>query len=177
MDVECIDALSTALSNWDPEGKDGAIVVVSHDRSFCEDVGFTHVGTVKDGKLTLEERDLKDSDWQQYEINGSASASIDSAAQTVASEPEVVLTPEEEEELKKKRKLAFNAPKRIAKLEKEITDAEMRIAKLDEEMMEVGNDVGELTDIQKKKDKEQEKVDRWTEEWEELEELLIEMAE
>lgn len=173
LDVECIEALSTALHNWGE--KDGAVVVVSHDRSFCESVGFTHVGTVKDGKLTLEERDLNDSDWEQYEINGSASAIVDTTS-TVAA-PEVQLTPEQQEELKKKRKAAFNAPKRIAKLEKEITEAEVRIAKIDDEMMEAGNDVGKLTDLSELKQKEEAKVEKWTEEWEELETLLIEMAE
>ena len=36
------------LSGWG--GKDGAIVVISHDREFCEKVGFTHIGTVVDGE-------------------------------------------------------------------------------------------------------------------------------
>lgn len=51
----CIQGLANALSGWDKEGKDGAVVVISHDREFCEKVGFTHVGTVKDGKLVLEQ--------------------------------------------------------------------------------------------------------------------------
>eukprot|EP00587_Corethron_hystrix_P002067 CAMPEP_0113314504 /NCGR_PEP_ID=MMETSP0010_2-20120614/10535_1 /TAXON_ID=216773 ORGANISM="Corethron hystrix, Strain 308" /NCGR_SAMPLE_ID=MMETSP0010_2 /ASSEMBLY_ACC=CAM_ASM_000155 /LENGTH=627 /DNA_ID=CAMNT_0000170797 /DNA_START=59 /DNA_END=1942 /DNA_ORIENTATION=- /assembly_acc=CAM_ASM_000155 len=71
LDVGCIDALATALSGWG--GKDGAVVVISHDRSFCEDVGFTHVGTVMDGKLKLEQRPLRDSDWDQYEIGAANS--------------------------------------------------------------------------------------------------------
>jgi len=176
LDVECIEALATALHNWGED--DGAVVVVSHDRSFCESVGFTHVGTVKDGKLTLEERDLNDSDWEQYDINGSATATVDASASdtTGTDEPEVQLTPEEQEELKKKRKLAFNAPKRIKKLEKEITDAEVRIAKMDDEMMEVGNDVGKLTDLSKLKEMEQAKIEKWEVEWEELETLLVELA-
>lgn len=66
LDVGCIDALATALSKWG--GKDGAIVVISHDRSFCEEVGFTHVGTVMNGGLVLEQRELRDSDWEQYDI-------------------------------------------------------------------------------------------------------------
>ena len=177
LDVECIKALATALHNWGKD--DGAVVVVSHDRSFCESVGFTHVGTVEDGKLTLEERDLNDSDWDQYDINGSATVAIDASAAAVvstAADPEIQLTPEEQEELKRKRKLAFNAPKRITKLEKEITDAEIRIAKIDDEMMEVGNDVGKLTDLSKLKEKEQAKIEKWEVEWEELEMLLIELA-
>merc|ERR1719287_46742 len=72
LDVECIAALSNALSRWG--GKDGAVVVVSHDRAFCETVGFTHVGTVVDGRLTLEERSLRRSDWDLYDLNGAAAA-------------------------------------------------------------------------------------------------------
>merc|ERR1711966_284562 len=66
LDVGCIQGLANALSGWG--GKDGAMVVISHDRDFCEKVGFTHVGTVADGKLTLEQRSLRESDWIQYEI-------------------------------------------------------------------------------------------------------------
>jgi ATPase subunit of ABC transporter with duplicated ATPase domains len=71
LDVGCIDALATALSSWG--GKDGAVVVISHDRAFCEEVGFTHVGTVKNGCLVLEQRPLCESDWAQYEINAANS--------------------------------------------------------------------------------------------------------
>jgi ATPase subunit of ABC transporter with duplicated ATPase domains len=71
LDVGCIDALATALSGWG--GKDGAIVVISHDRAFCEEVGFTHVGTVMNGSLVLEQRPLEDKDWEQYDI-GAANA-------------------------------------------------------------------------------------------------------
>jgi len=53
LDVGCIQGLANALSGWG--GKDGAVVVVSHDREFCEKVGFTHIGTVTDGKLVLEQ--------------------------------------------------------------------------------------------------------------------------
>lgn len=62
----CIQGLANALSDWG--GDDGAIAVVSHDREFCEKVGFTHVGTVMDGKLVLEQRPIQDSDWIQYDI-------------------------------------------------------------------------------------------------------------
>ena len=49
---------------------DGAVVVISHHRKFCEKVGFTHVGTVTEGKLVLEQqRQLRDSDWEQDDID------------------------------------------------------------------------------------------------------------
>jgi len=67
LDVGCIQGLANALSGWG--GKDGAVVVISHDRAFCESVGFTHVGTVTKGGLVLEQRSLRDGDWEQYEIS------------------------------------------------------------------------------------------------------------
>jgi len=66
LDVGCIDALANALGCWG--GKDGAICVISHDRKFCEAVGFTHIGTVMNGKLILEQRTLRESDWEVYEM-------------------------------------------------------------------------------------------------------------
>jgi len=72
LDVGCIQGLANALGNWG--GKDGSIVVVSHDREFCEKVGFTHVGTVMDGSLVLEQRALRESDWEQYDIGNSKMA-------------------------------------------------------------------------------------------------------
>ena len=69
LDVGCIQGLANALSGWG--GKDGAVVVISHDREFCEKVGFTHVGTVMNGGLVLEQRSLRDGDWEQYDIGNS----------------------------------------------------------------------------------------------------------
>jgi ATP-binding cassette, subfamily F, member 3 len=71
LDVGCIEALAKALSQWG--GKDGAIVVISHDRSFCEEVGFTHIGTVMNGSLVVEQRGLTDKDWEMYEIGAANS--------------------------------------------------------------------------------------------------------
>lgn len=93
--------------------------MVSHDRAFCESVGFTHVGTVKDGGLIIEERGLQDRDWERYDISsaslpeGSVAAGGSRGGEASVKE----LTAEEKAELERKRKLAFNAPKRIKKIE------------------------------------------------------------
>lgn len=156
------------MSNWG--GKDGSIVVVSHDRAFCEQVGFTHVGTVKDGKLTIEERSLQEKDWESTPLIGSTTG-------VASGEVEVVeLTAEEKAEQERKRKLAFNAPKRIKKIEEMIEQSEVRIVEYDEEMMTVGNDVEKLMELTNKKTEEEENVVTLMEEWEELEEIVAEMS-
>ena len=165
------------MSSWGK--KDGAIIVVSHDKSFCESVGFNTVGTVKDGSLTVEERDLNNNDWKQYDMqlgvsaDGSTTSSESSDSGEGGSKE---MTAEEKEEDKKRRKMAYNAPKLIAKLEKKIEVCEQKIAGLDDEMMGLGNDVGKLTDIAKEKEKEEEKIAEMMAEWEELEELLAEVS-
>ena len=130
LDVECIEALGDSLSNWG--GKDGSVVVVSHDRRFCDTIGFTHVGTVKDGGLVIEERALDDRDWECYDIASTLGEACDGAVPSGIIE----LTPEEKAEQERKRKLAFNAPKRIIKIEQMIEKAENKIAEYDEKMME-----------------------------------------
>lgn len=162
--------MSNALSSWGK--KDGAVIVVSHDKSFCDSVGFNTVGTVKDGSLVIEERELNDSDWRQYDM--ALSTAVESSNSEL--DKEIEKTPEQIEEEKKRRKMAFNAPKQIAKLEKKIEQAETKIAELDEEMMTVGNDVGKLTDISNLKLAEEKELDKMMKEWEELEMLLTEFS-
>jgi len=163
--------LSKALSSWG--GKDGAIIVVSHDKSFCDSVGFNAVGTVSNGKLVIEQRDLNESDWKQYAMGSQGGATSND---TTDAPVERELTPEEKEELKKKRKQAFNAPKRIQKLEQMITKSELKMGELDEAMLQVGSDVEKLTDLSKDKGAEEAKVAEMMAEWEELEALLAEVS-
>merc|ERR1711966_596786 len=62
LDKESVEALSEVLSDWG-DGK-GSIVVISHDKAFCEQIGFTHVLTITDeGRLRLEQRDANINDW------------------------------------------------------------------------------------------------------------------
>lgn len=135
-------------------------------------VGFTHVGTVKDGKLTVEERGLQEKDWERYDISSTPLTSDSVSGEEVIIE----LTPEEKAEQDRKRKLAFNAPKRIQKIEELIEKSEAKIVEYDDEMMKVGNDVEKLMTLTDKKTKEEENVVALMEEWEELEEVIAEMA-
>ena len=160
------------MSNWG--GKDGSVVVVSHDRAFCESVGFTHVGTVMDGGLVIEERGLEERDWARYDIASTSGDGSDNGCSDAI--PVVELSPEEKAEQDRKRKLAFNAPKRIQKIEELIEKAEMKISEYDETMLQVGNDVEKLLELTEKKTKEEESVATLMEEWEMLEEVVAEMG-
>ena len=41
------------------------MVVVSHDRAFCEALACTHVAYVANGKISVQERSLRESDWTE----------------------------------------------------------------------------------------------------------------
>ena len=135
-------------------------------------MGFNTVGTVDNGELIIEERDLNANDWKRYDM-ASQQVGVDGLS---LQEEERELTPEEKEEEKKKRKRAFNAPKRIQKIEQLINENEEKMVKIDAKMMEVGNDVGKLTDLSQDKEKLDMKVAELMEEWEELETLLEELS-
>ena len=159
LDTECIEALSQALSDWGKD--DGAVVVVSHDKAFCQDIGFTHVGTVQDGTFVLEERSLREGDWSMFETdkdnrsyNGSSAAGPNG------------------EQNRKLQKQAYNAPKRIQKLERMIEKAETQVAELEEEMVANGSNMEILMGLTAKKQVLDDQIASYMEEWEELETLL-----
>ena len=167
--IYSVEALSEALSTW---GEDtGSIIVISHDKSFCEQVGFTHVLTL-DGKggMKLEQREVRESDW---DTSGGLSTTQLPGPKHAANE-EVEKEPTKETVVldDKQRKQAFNAPKRIAKIEVLVEELEEKIAEIDQKMIEIGNDVGQLVDLNKEKENLQEKVTTLMTEWEELEVLL-----
>lgn len=164
-----VEALSEVLSDWGDEK--GSIVVISHDKAFCEQVGFTHVLTITDeGGLHLEQRNANDGDW-----DSSVATFQKSGDGGEGDNNEVVVVDKEVDA--KRRKIAFNAPKRISKIESLLEKKEEKITVLDEEMLENGSDVGKLVDLSKEKEVLEEEVMALMEEWEELETLLAEMEE
>lgn len=168
LDIECVEALSESLSDWGEET--GAIVVISHDKSFCDKVGFTHVATVKeDGTLSVEQRGTRPSDWDSSTttFQRSSSSEEEETATTETTNPEMD---------KKLRKQAYNAPKRISKIETLVEQKETKIASLEEEMMANGSDVGKLVDLTKEKETLEEQVMELMEEWEDLEALLLKVS-
>jgi len=75
LDVEAIAALLDAIGRYE-----GAVVVVSHDRAFCETIAATHVGYVANGKILVEERGLRESDFSEEDrgVVNVAAATADS---------------------------------------------------------------------------------------------------
>ena len=170
LDIECVEALSESLSDWGEET--GAIVVISHDKSFCDKVGFTHVATVKeDGTLSVEQRGTRPSDWDSstttFQRSSSEEEETTNEQQSQSQDPEMD---------KKLRKQAYNAPKRISKIETLVEQKEAKIASLEEEMMANGSDVGKLVDLTKEKETLEEQVMELMEEWEDLEALLLKVS-
>ena len=170
LDVECIDCLGEALSTWGD--KEGAIVVISHDRSFCEKIGFTHVGTVKDGSFTLEERPLNKRDWEIYDLESQGANERDPSEVSSGSwVPQI-----SKEEDARLRKLAYNAPKRIKKLEAMIEKCEEQIEQIDVDMVKYGTDFDKLKDLMNSKGKEETKLEKYMTEWEELDLILAQSS-
>ena len=165
-----VEALSEVLSDWG-DGK-GSIVVISHDKAFCEQIGFTHVLTITDeGRLRLEQRDANINDWDSSRQTYQKSTAGPSEIHDGDSDGAVIDT----ELDTKRRKMAFNAPRRISKIERLVMRKEETIAQLDEEMLANGSDVGKLVDLSKEKELLENEVMELMEEWEELETLVAEM--
>jgi hypothetical protein len=164
-----VEALSDALSTWGVDT--GAIVVVSHDKEFCGKIQFTHVASVLDGVMVVEQRDARESDWIITDLSSEAVTEEEEGEGIYAE-----LEPPKKELDPAQRKQAFNAPKRIEKLGQLIEKAEDKMATIDEDMLKHGADVGKLCDLQKAKDSLQHEVDNFMNEWEELEELLAQVA-
>ena len=60
LDADAIAALLDAIETYT-----GAVVVISHDRPFCEALRATHIGYVCGGSCLMEERELRDSDFSE----------------------------------------------------------------------------------------------------------------
>jgi len=143
-------------------------VVISHDKSFCDKIGFTHVVTVDNGKLTLEQRDVRASDWDSSTatLQRTLTSQGDSSTTTTTGSEMDAAT----------RKKVFNARKRIRKIEELVESKELKMASLEQEMISNGSDVGKLVDMTKAKDKLEGEVMKLMEEWEELEALLEQLS-
>jgi ATPase subunit of ABC transporter with duplicated ATPase domains len=163
LDVDTVAALANGLNAFE-----GAVIVVSHDRAFVDELKPTHVATVADGAVSLEKRDLTDADWDVSSIDERGTPAAD--AVVVADEPAPAPAVEVVED-DKTRKKRHNAPKRMEKLEALIADAEAAVAAIDADMA-AERDAGALMGLQEKRDATQADADKFWAEYGELEELL-----
>jgi ABC-type multidrug transport system ATPase subunit len=170
LDVDAIAALLDAIETYE-----GALVIVSHDRAFCDALRATHVGYVSDGSCVVEERELRDSDFSEADRGVRNGAVVEEADRASAHE-EAVLSPEEAKAFREAergaQKLRNAAPKKIAKLEGLIAETEAAMEALDAEMLRKGSDVGKLVELDSARGALQRKIDAWYLDWEELEVTL-----
>ena len=165
LDAATVSTLVDALAKW--EG--GAVMAISHDKAFLERLQPTHVLTVRGGKAVLEERGLKEADWQDDLNSRATEAKFFStpAAATTATTTASAGSGKGggDTDLKKKK---FNAPKRLMKLEGSLEKLEALLVTLDSEMLEHGRDLDKLKELQSQRD---EAEGKQTELWAEYEEL------
>ncbi len=174
LDVAAISALLDALETYE-----GALVLISHDRPFCEAVRATHVGYVCGGRCVVEERELRDADFSEEDRGVRnqfvAPSSADAGTTTTGSAPPAPppLSPEEAKRLREQQrsaqKLQNAAPRKQAKLEDAIASGEAAMATLDEEMLSAGSDAARVRELDEQRAALQAEVDGWYVELEELE--------
>ena len=187
LDHQTLTTLTTAL-----RGFEGATLVISHDREFLEKLEPTHVLTVRGGRASLEERGLREDDFNdpldsrvepkfvvptaapeantqsmsaRNSINSnkkSASASAAAAAAPAASAPAAAPLSDEE------RKKRLNAPRRIKKIEDLLAKIVQDDQAIDADMLTHGRDSAKLRELQKKKDELAGKQAKLLEEMEDL---------
>ena len=163
LDVDTVAALANGLNAFE-----GAVIVVSHDRAFVDELKPTHVATVADGAVSLEKRDLTDADWDVSSIDERGTPAADAVVVADEPAPAPVVEVVEDDKTRKKR---HNAPKRMEKLEALIADAEAAVAAIDADMA-AERDAGALMGLQEKRDATQADADKFWAEYGELEELL-----
>ena len=142
-----------------------------HPHSFVEELEPTHVATVKDGTVLIEQRALTDADWFVASVDergtpvADVAADAPPAAQAAAPQPPAVV----EDDATRKRR--HNAPKLILKLEETMSRLEGEMAALDADMFAKGADAKACLDLAKQKTTLQAKYDKAFAEYEELDAL------
>lgn len=167
LDSQSISALITALDEYE-----GAIVVVSHDRAFCEAIRCTHVAYVAEGQVTLEERELRPSDFSTAD-RGVANVDVDESGERgapVDKEAEKAFRADE----RRVQKERSAAPKKLKVVEEKIAKAEAKLEALAAEMVAAGSDASKALELSAEQDKVQSQVDELFEEWERLEAVMAE---
>lgn len=168
LDVATIEVLTGALREFT-----GSILVISHDKPFLDP---THVITVKDGVVSMEARSLRPDDWvvslsstrdNGCEDGGVESKFVNSAASGVKS-PSRSVDSATATGTDTDRKKVLNAPKKVKKVEAAIEKCELEMKEIDALMFENGRNREKLTELQKRKDDLQPKLDKLFREYDEL---------
>jgi len=171
LDVDTVEVLVEALAAWE-----GTVLVISHNEEFCRRLNPTHVGIVGGGRLKMEERALKDSDWKFTVPSSTASAISTEEEESKVAAPAAAVVKEEVTNPaapnktldKETRKQLNNKRNRVKKIENLLGSHEQKLEKLEDEMLNIGGDTG-LMDLYKQKEKIQEEDAALMEEWETLE--------
>jgi len=148
------------------ETYEGAVVVISHDRPFCEALRATHVGYVCDGACVVEERALRDADFSEQDRGVKN--------RFVAPPPPPPPTPEEvraQREAEERARRAAAPPKELS-LEERIAQAEATLAALED-----GEEEGEGSEgVEERRGALLAQVEAWCVEMEERERQRSEAA-
>jgi len=157
LDMSTVQVLTEALQEYK-----GTIVVVTHNRPFCELLAPTHVATVlgEPGRQTIkvEERPLRPSDWESMTDDGSGSTGGGMTLKTKQTSASKTLTRKEgagalEKEEEAPRELY---PWEVAETSisskmsgKKLTPQEKKIEKMQKKMEESGYDGGAKAGVEK----------------------------
>jgi ATPase subunit of ABC transporter with duplicated ATPase domains len=110
---------------------EGSIIVVSHDRPFLEELNPTHVLTIRNQRITFEERSLNDNDWND-QLNSRDTMKYIQKPSIDKENPVITMNQQHDHQ------------KQITKMEKTITKYEVQLNEIDAEMFQVCHDYDAL---------------------------------
>ena len=189
LDINSIDAITSALRDWK-----GGVICVTHNPRFASRLKPTTVVRCRGGEdmregdtraidvelwpegkmITASDLYARDCEVEECSLDDNDDGN-DEAAQAAARAKELEAADRKAKE--KRRKEVANAPKIIDKIERAMAVLDEDIQALSEKTLACGSDVGEAMKLQKQIDEKTEKRDAYFQEWERLEELLMEVEE
>ena len=185
LDAAAVDALTNALRGWD-----GAVVAVTHNKSFADALEPTGVARVENGALktrmvvggALSKKDFSPDAVATGGVAGATAAKEEGGDATTGADPEEAAAAAAEAKATKAArdkllKEARNAPKVIDKIERALAVIDEDLEEIDARMMACGADVGAAQEIQKERDAKADKQGLYYAEWERLEAVMAEAEE
>lgn len=157
----------------------GGVVTVSHDRAFVEAIQPTHVVSVRDGKVLMEERALRDSDWvhpDAAEVAVAAVAPAPLAAPAAAGKgkgkeraeaepaPAPAATTRGDDKVQRKARAA--AEKSAKALERKADKLSAAVVELSGQLRDAGADYGLAAELQAQIDAHNAEMETALKEWE-----------